>query len=226
MSKRNSIKLFHVAVLFLVISALPANAQNNRPKAANSKDPALQRILPDVGSIVVYTNFFGVNHHGWNHGSGWFVDAPEFFNQVLGHSFKTGASSVTFADTSLALGLYSSPGHGCCGPHPNIYLMSDAGGVPGTVLDGPLTQLWGIAKFSDGGDIVEFDCVTCPTLSPNTTYWIVANETEANFEDTWDQSHSGDISSGNFVFNQVGSISGPWTVADGLPRGAFQVDAN
>lgn len=225
MSKAKSIRMFYVAVLVLATAVLPASAQK-KPAAAVSKNPVLHRILPDTGSIVVYTNFFGVNHHGWNHGSGWFIDAPQFFNQVLGHSFTTGSSAVTFADVSMALGLYSSPGGGCCGPHPNIYLMSDAGGVPGTVLDGPLTQGWGIAKFSDGGDIVEFDCVTCPSLSANTTYWIVANETETNFEDTWDQSHSGDISLGNFVFNQVGSITGPWTVADGLPRGAFQVDAN
>src|SRR2546423_904287 len=175
MFKINFSTLSYVLVLLFAISALPADAQNKGPKAARSTDPALQQILPDKGSILVYTNFFGVNHHGWNHGIGYLVGAPQGSNQVIANSFTPGSSSVTFADTSLALGLYSSPGHGCCGPHPNIYLMSDSGGVPGTVLDGPLTQLWGIAKFSDGGDIVEFDCVTCPTLSPNTTYWIVAN---------------------------------------------------
>src|SRR5436190_10937717 len=68
MFKINFSTLSYVLVLLFAISALPADAQNKGPKAARSTDPALQQILPDKGSILVYTNFFGVNHHGWNHG--------------------------------------------------------------------------------------------------------------------------------------------------------------
>lgn len=218
-----------LAVLMLAI-ALPATAADKKgPKGVHSNAPNLQWKTKFLGNLVLFTNFTGVNHHHWNRSNGYFLDAPQFFNQVVGEAFVAG-SSATFSDTILPLGLYVSPGGGCCGPHPNVYLMSDSGNGtgPSAVLDGPLTQQWGISKFSDGSDLVEFDCVTCPTLSEGTMYWIVGQETETNFELTWDFAR-GDIANGNnFVFNQEGSITpaGGWLQVDGFNRSAFSVEGN
>ena len=73
--------------------------------------------------------------------------------------------------------------------------------------------------------MVQFNCVACPSLSAGTQYWIIANQTHATNEMTWDFADT-DISA-PFAFNQVGSITGPWSVVpSGYIRSGFQVDGN
>ena len=231
MSKKFLSKLSLIAVggvALLAIAVMMVNAADIGSRGAqgvSSKAKNLQWNVKFMGSTLVYTNLAGVNHHKYFHGSGYFVDGSNFFNQVLAHRF-TPDSSVVFADAIIPMGVYASNGGGTTGPTASVYLESDAGGLPGSILDGPLTQLSGISSFNSGSNLVEFDCVSCPTLNAGTNYWIVAAETDPTFELTWDFSHSSDISSGNFAFNQSGSVTSGWLIADGIVRGAFEVDGN
>jgi hypothetical protein len=111
----------------------------------------------------------------------------------------------------------------------NVYLESDAGGVPGAILEGPLTRCQGISNFNDGlgGNFVEFDCVSCTTvLQAGTPYWIVATQTNASVQLTWDEVRGITDFSSPFAFNQTGNPSGDWTaVPVGYPRSAYTVDS-
>jgi len=215
MSKR-TVRTMAFAVALTVILAGMANAAG-KPKAATSK-------VPTHGSKLLFTNFVGAFPF-WNIATGYFVDGSNFFNQVLATGF-TPSSSVTFADAALPVGIYTALGGKQSGKI-YVYLASDSGGVPGTILDGPLTQQYWAQQFTNGrgGGIIQFNCVTCPSLTAGTPYWIIANQSAPQIEDTWDEADS-DFSS-PFAFNQVGSITGSWlVVASGYIRPAWQVDGN
>jgi hypothetical protein len=99
--------------------------------------------------------------------------------------------------------------------------------LPGSILDGPLTQLYPIRDLLNfkGGGVNQFDCVTCPVLSAGTRYWVVAQQDKPHVEDGWDQSFSD--SAWEFAYNLEGSATGPWTLmGSGYIRPAFQVDGN
>jgi hypothetical protein len=215
MSKRTvRTTVFAVAVTFLLVSMASAVT---KPKTAKGK-------VPPRGSIVLFTNFVGAFPF-WNGTTGYFVDGADFFNQVLATGF-TPSSNVTFADAALPVGVYTANGGKQYGKV-NVYLATDAGGVPGTIIDGPLTQEYFAQQFTNGrgGGIIQFDCVACPSLSAGTPYWIIANQTQPTIEDTWDFADT-DLSS-PFAFNQVGSITGSWTsIPSGYSRPAWQVDGN
>jgi hypothetical protein len=201
----------------VVLAIGVASAQKQQPKGVKGQ----QRTH---GSVTLFTNFVGA-YPFWDTTTGYFVDSSSFFNQVLAMGFKAN-QNATFADTALALAYYKELG-GIAYGRVNVYLASDAGGVPGSIIDGPLTQVFHIQDFDDGrgGGIVQFNCVACPSLTSGQTYWVVANQTKSGVEDTWDFALS-DTSS-PFAFNQVGSINGPWTsIASGYQRSAFQADGN
>lgn len=207
--------LFLVAVVVLAVGL--ASAQKKQPTAVHTKTPT-------HGSIVLFTNFVGA-YPFWDTSTGYFVDGSNFFNQVLAGGF-TASSNVTFSDVAIAGAYYRDLG-GVAYGRVNVFLASDAGGVPGTIIDGPLSQLFHLQDFDDGrgGGVVQFNCVTCPALTAGQTYWVIAQQTQAVVEDTWDFSLA-DTSSG-FAFNQSGSISGPWfLVASGYQRMAWQADGN
>jgi hypothetical protein len=199
-----------------VLTAGMMSAQG-KPKKAHIN------VKPDRGAIVLYSNFVGA-YPFWDTTTGYFVDGANFFNQVLAHGFRP-SSNVTFADAALAMGIYKSGGSASY-VRVKIYLMSDAGGVPGSILDGPLTQQYAIRPFENGkgGGISQFNCVTCPALSSGTLYWIAALQDQARVEDTWDFSLS-DFSS-PFAFNQTGTLSGWYAVSSGYARSAYQADGN
>jgi len=211
-------KFLYVVALFAFTASM-AIAQTGPAKGYNKNNIK----PPSHGSVTVFTNFTGAG--GWNGTTGYFVDGADFFDQVLAGGF-TPSSTVTFADAGLAMGIYVDGGSALNGTA-RVYLESDAGGVPGTILDGPLTQQNGILTFDNGlgGNVVQFNCVTCPTLTAGTPYWIVAAQFRQAVEDTWDFSN-GDTTSG-FAFNQSGAILGGWlSVAAGYQRMAWQVDGN
>ena len=211
-------KFLYVVALFALTASM-AIAQSGPAKAHSSKNQK----PPSHGSVLVFTNFTGPG--GWDTADGYFVDGADFFDQVLAGGF-TPSSTVTFADTALAMGIYTPDGSALNGTA-RVYLESDAGGIPGTILDGPLAQQNGIRDFQNGfgGNVVQFNCVTCPVLNAGTQYWIVAAQFRAPVEDTWDFS-LGDFSS-PFAFNQSGAILGGWlSVGSGYTRMAWQVDGN
>ncbi len=215
MSKRTvRTMVFAVTVTFLLASMASAVT---KPKTAKTR-------VPPRGSITLFTNFVG-SFPFWDITTGYFVDGADFFNQVLATGF-TPSSNVTFADAALPLGIYTANG-GKTNGKVSVYLANDSGGAPGTIIDGPLTQQYFVQQFTDGrgGGMVQFNCVACPSLTAGQQYWVIANQSAATIEDTWDFADT-DFSS-PFAFNQVGSITGSWIVIpSGYSRPGWQVDGN
>jgi MYXO-CTERM domain-containing protein len=103
----------------------------------------------------------------------------------------------------------------------NLYLESDGGGVPGSIL-ATLTES-GVPGNFPPGFLSTFTCNSCPTLNPGTQYWLVAQQSDPNSDQEWNFSY-GDVG-GNFAFNQTGSATGPWSTETST-LSAFQVDGN
>jgi hypothetical protein len=200
----------------VVLTAAMLSAQG-KPKSAHSN------VKPDRGAIVLYSNFVGA-YPFWDTSSGYFVDGTNFFNQQLAQGFRP-SSNVTFADAALAMGIYKTGGSASY-VRVKVYLESDSGGIPGSILDGPLTQQYRIQPFENGkgGGVVQFNCVTCPALSSGTLYWIVAIQDQARVEDTWDFAIS-DFSS-PFAFNAFNTGGAWYVIPSGYTRAAYQADGN
>lgn len=217
MSKRTVRTMIFAVAVTVLLAGMASAAQKARPKSAKAK-------VPPRGSITLFTNFVG-SFPFWDITSGYFVDGADFFNQVLATGF-TPSSNVTFADAAMPFGIYTANG-GKTNGKVSVYLANDAGGAPGTIIDGPLTQQYFAQDFTNGrgGGMIQFNCVSCPALSAGSQYWVIANITAATIEDTWDFADT-DFSS-PFAFNQVGSITGSWTVIpSGYVRPGWQVDGN
>ncbi len=146
--------------------------------------------------------------------SGYFVDGSNYYNQVLSMNFTPNATE-NLADAVLALGNYA----GSNSPI-NLYLQSDAGGMPGATL-ATLTQQGTIQPFSGGGGLVTFNCSGCGQITAGTQYWLTAWETDPNTEQAWMYAYQDQV--GNLAFDQTGSIDGPWNLYTGTVSG-FQID--
>jgi hypothetical protein len=220
-------KKISFVVALAVVIALPLYAQHV-PAGVNAGRNG-HTICPGKGSKIVFTNLTGPLHHKYNNTVGYFVDGTNFDSQVLGGGF-TPSSSVAFADVYMPMGVYTDLGGANYAGTNNVYLESDAGGVPsGVVLDGPLSMCNGISNFNDGlgGNFVEFNCVTCPTLNGGTQYWLVAQQGVAGVQETWDEVRGLTDTSSSFVFNQTNNPFGDFLVVPtGYSRMAYQIDGN
>jgi len=163
---------------------------------------------------ILYTTL-GPNGE-YDTGSGYFVDGSNYFNQVLALPF-TPSQSETMVDAVLALGNYAGNNNPV-----SVYLETDNGGMPGTVL-ASLTQQGVIPPFSSGGGLVTFNCNSCGTVNSGTQYWVVAAETDPNTEQAWMWAYNDQTGDG--AYNQVGSITGPWSLYNSTISG-FRVDGN
>ena len=149
-------------------------------------------------------------------GSGYFVDGSNFFNQVMANPFTLG-TAATITDAVLAMGNYQG------GNSPvNVYLASDNGGLPGTIL-AQLTQQGTIQSFfnGQGGGLVTFNCSDNACQLGAGNYWVIALESDPNTEQVWDFAYQD--SANNIAFNQVGSQNGPWNPFFGTQDG-FRID--
>jgi hypothetical protein len=97
----------------------------------------------------------------------------------------------------------------------DVYLESNSGGNPGSILDTLVEQ----SPISNG--IVTFDCSLCPTLSAATTYWIVTVGGNGTID--WFVNNTGVTGA---AANILGSASGPWSDTAIQPSGAFEVDGS
>jgi len=166
----------------------------------------------NAGTITIYSNLDSSG--GFNTAQGWVVDGGSVADQVIANAF-TPSQTVTLADAQLALG--SILGLSSM----SVYLESNVGGAPGTVL-ASLTEQGAMGGFPPGS-LVEYTCTACPMLQAGTEYWLVAQEPDPDTVAAWAWNDIGDTSTGNFDYNDAGSISGPWQVDLGDPRGAFEV---
>ena len=163
-------------------------------------------------SDILYTTL-GPNGE-YDTSSGYFVDGSNYYGQVLAMPFTPG-SSETMVDAVLALGNYAGNNNPI-----NLYLETDNGGVPGTVL-ATLTQQGTIQSFNTGGSLITFSCNGCGTVNAGTQYWIVGKETDPNTEQAWMYAYNDQ--QGNLAFNQGGDENGPWNTYFGTISG-FRVD--
>lgn len=87
-----------------------------------------------------------------------------------------------------------------------VYIESDSGGMPGTILD-TLTQTGDFSAYPTTA-VVNFACSgSCSTLDAGTTYWIVGQQTDSANDAGWMYSF-GDA--GTWYYNYAGSATGPW----------------
>ena len=75
----------------------------------------------------------------------------------------------------MPIGIYTANG-GASKGRINVFLYNDAGGVPGTSIDGPLHASSQPLSFDNGhgGGLVAYTCFACPPLTAGTQYWVVA----------------------------------------------------
>jgi hypothetical protein len=163
---------------------------------------------PVFADVVIYSDFGAGD--SWDDGHAWvigtFLNEP---NQVVGASFTT-TTSIQFADAQLAL---LSNGQTGSGTTADVYLESNSGGDPGSILDTLVEQ----SPISNG--IVTFDCSLCPTLSAATTYWIVT--APGNGQTFWFNNNTGVIGA---ALSE--SDTGPWSDDSTHASGAFEVDGS
>ncbi len=145
--------------------------------------------------------------------NGYFVDGSNFFNQVIASPF-TVSSTAMFSNAMLGLNNFSGSNNPV-----NVYIETDAGGVPGTIL-ATLTQTGVIPPFNTQS-LTMFTTGANLTLTVGTTYWLVAGETDPGTEQTWDFAFQDAIN--NVAFNQTGSPTGPWTTFTGTDV-AFEIN--
>ena len=125
----------------------------------------------------------------------------------------TTTGAVTGADLALGGGNGTAP--------LNVFIESNSGGAPGSILD-TFTQT-GAYPIYPGTSVVGFNCSgTCTPLNAGTTYWIVATATNPANLSYWMYNTIGD--SGAWFFNTTNSPTGPWSPATtGFTFSAFDV---
>lgn len=163
-------------------------------------------VAPVFADVAIYTDFGAGD--SYNDGVVWvigtFLNNP---NEVVGEAFTT-TTSIQFADAQLAM---LSNGQTGSGTTADVYLESNSGGNPGSIVDTLVEQ----SPISSG--IVSFDCSLCPTLSAATTYWIVT--APGNGQTFWFNNNTGAIGAALSA-----SDTGPWSDDTTHASGAFEVD--
>ena len=102
----------------------------------------------------------------------------------------------------------------------NVYIESNAGGMPGTILD-TLTQ---IGSFNAAASVVNFTCAVCSVLNAGTTYWIVGQQSDPTQTSAWLWSPS---ATGTWFYDENNSSTGPWTTATAGDRfSAFDINGS
>jgi hypothetical protein len=166
----------------------------------------------NASATVLFSNL-GPNGE-FDHIGGWFVDGANFDNQVMAMSF-TPSQTLNVTDAILAMSNFAG------GNSPvNVFLETDNGGFPGSIL-GQMTQQGTIPPYSSGGGLVTFTCSSCPVVNVGTQYWIVAQETDPNTRQNWMFNYLD--ATGPFAFDHNGSATGPWDPETNF-LSAFEVD--
>lgn len=151
---------------------------------------------------TVFSNFGPGQTYVGN--SWWFVgNDPGAGAEVDAFSFAP-SETATLTGADLALTALS----GSATPL-NVYIESNSGGAPGTILD-TLTQTGSYSAYPTTA-VVNFTCSgICSTLDAGTTYWIVGQQTDAANQTGWLYSLA---DTGTWFYNEVNSATGPWTTA-------------
>jgi hypothetical protein len=152
----------------------------------------------------------------YDHGGGATVNGSAYSNQVIGNPFSL-VSAGTVTDALLALGYIPFTNNPI-----NIFIESDSGGSPGSVL-ATLTQVGTIPPFRSGGGLVTFDCSGAGCILGAGNYWLVALEPNANTNQAWYYNYQDQVTP--IAIDQLGSPTG-LTVLGGNPGDAFQIEGS
>lgn len=153
---------------------------------------------------TVFTNF-GSPGQTYD-SSGYLVGQFFGWNNVIASPFVT-SETATLTDVMLAVNGYGSL--------TAVYVESDIGGAPGTILD-TLTTLGSIGVTPA---ILTYSCSACPQLAGGTEYFLVAGVASAG-DKNWNFSNS---DTGTYYLSESGSSTGPWEgISGSIP--AFEVD--
>jgi hypothetical protein len=122
------------------------------------------------------------------------------------------SASASFQDAKLALFLTRGTNQ------LSVYLETDAGGQPGTILEGPI-NVTGLVALP--GSVVTANSSLHPFLVSGTSYWLVVVAQNADTCGGWFENSTGD--QGNVAQNADASPNPPWSTVFGV-RPAFQID--
>ena len=145
---------------------------------------------------------------------GWEISGSNYSNQAVGNPFSLG-SGATVGDAQLALASVTGNNNPM-----NVYIESDSGGVPGSII-ASLTQVGTIPAFGGGGGLVTFDCSDPACTLAAGAYWLVAVQPDAATSQGWLYSYN-DVAA-NIAVDHTGSPTG--LVAAGSQKGnGFEID--
>lgn len=172
---------------------------------------------------VIFSNFGPSQTY---EGNSWWIVGNVSNNQAEVDAFQftpTTTATLTGADLALA-GSNGSNGSVATPVSPlTVYIESDSGGMPGTILD-TLTQVGSYSTYPTT-TVVNFACSgICSTLDAGTTYWIVGVQTVAADSTYWLNSFN---DAAGWDYDETDSDTGPWTVATAAGNdSAFDVTGN
>jgi hypothetical protein len=99
----------------------------------------------------------------------------------------------------------------------DVWLTTDAGGVPGTVMES-----WSfVDQLSINSRILVGNSILHPTLNPDTPYWLVASTPDSSTWAEWLKSSPAFLGS---HARRLGE-SGSWQVYESITQGAFRINA-
>jgi hypothetical protein len=166
------------------------------------------------GDQIIFSNFgpgmtFDTNRGYTIGGSG--SPAPS----VIANRF-TATSNLAFSSAQLALGFINGPGLF------QVLLETDAGGLPGSIIE---TFNVNIQLFPPGAVVTAISALN-PLLTSGANYWLVVYAPGSSTFGEWNLSLDDVPIVGNFAFNRIPSPTGPWGLASGPVRSAFQINGN
>jgi hypothetical protein len=127
--------------------------------------------------------------------------------------------SSTSIFTSATLPLGSNVGT----PMADVFLMTDASGVPGTILESFITNT-GLSTTT--GQFFTLNSVLNPELMGGTPYWLAVTAVDSSSNVSWRRDSGTDINSASNLAGSDTGSSGPWFLisAGAVARPAFQVN--
>jgi PEP-CTERM motif-containing protein len=144
------------------------------------------------------------------------------FSHALAAEFVPTSDSL-FLDAELPLSVNVGT------PSADIYLMSDASGVPGAILE--QFSVSGLQP-TPTGTLFTVDSILKPELKAGTAYWLAVTAPDASSDVSWRRNTTNDFNSGSDLagLDSSSSLVGPWTfvptstdpTADSRP--AFEID--
>jgi hypothetical protein len=152
---------------------------NNRGRCAIILTACMPALLVSSaqGAVTLYDTFGPGDAFMWGGNSIGILNPGEDVDR--GYQFQF-AGSESYRLETITTAMCKWEYYGQLGNEVDIWLMSDEGGQPGTILES-----WNVvgemALFRDGGGTITMTSVVQPTLNPNTPYWLVGSAPA----DTW-----------------------------------------